>query len=53
MTGEQMLRRQEWAKSLTELCNNFPSAKTEGDENDRHVTLALAVLVAAATRAGL
>lgn len=52
MTGEKMKRRNEWAKQLTELCNNLPGATTD-NEDDRHVTMALAVLVAAATAAGL
>jgi len=52
MDGEKMKRRNEWAKQLTDLCNNFPGAKTNA-ESDRKVTVALAMLVAAATQAGL
>lgn len=52
MTGEKMKRRNEWAKQLTELCNNFPGATTNS-EADRKVTVALAVLVQNATGAGL
>jgi len=52
MNGEKMKRRNEWAKQLTDLCNNFPGATTNG-EADRGVTVALAMLVQAATKAGL
>ena len=52
MTGEKMKRRNEWAKQLTELCNNFNGATTNS-EADRGVTVALAILVQNATKAGL
>ena len=52
MTGETLKRRSEWAKQLTELCNNFPGANT-GSEADRAVTVTLAMLVRSATKAGL
>ncbi len=52
MTGEKMKRRNEWARQLTELCNNFPGA-SQNDEADRAVTVALAILVSSATKAGL
>lgn len=52
MTGEKMKRRNEWAKQLTDLCNNFPGANTN-NEADRKVTVALAMLVSSATKAGL
>ena len=47
-----MKRRHEWAKQLTELCNNFHGA-TVDTEADRKVTVALAMLVKSATGAGL
>ncbi len=52
MTGEKMKRRNEWAKQLTALATDFPGATTN-DESDRLVTVALAMLVQAATKAGL
>jgi len=52
LSGETLKRRSEWAKQLTDLCNNFPGAKTDS-EADRAVTVTLALLVKSATKAGL
>jgi len=52
LTGEKMAARLAWAKLLTQLANDFPAANTDGSQ-DRKVQLALAMLVGAATRAGL
>jgi len=50
--GEQAEARMLWAKSLTRLANDFAGANNNSDE-DIKVKVALAMLIGAATKAGL
>jgi len=50
--GEQAEARMLWARSLTNLANDFSRANN-GSREDLQVHAALAILVTAATKAGL